>query len=346
MFRSTNFHAPTRRHLAIAGAVIAAILLALAVSIDPAGRTGGNDSLSSTAKHSAGAGAESGGLAFRADELVEPEGDVGASANRKAAPEPTDFAAGISADESASTIAAPELDARIIRTATIDLKVKRKGFEDAWSDAQAVATSSGGYIIGASRSGAGDSSRIGTITMRVPTGRFETAVERLRDVSGAKVAALDVASQDVTQEFVDVKSRLKHDRAVEGRLLTLIADADGVSEVLAVQARLDSVQEQIEVARGRLQYLEKLTAMSTIEAKITAPPAGVKVDESRDDPSVLGEAWGDAVQRFSENVASAVVWLGGALPALILLSILAIVGRVVWRRHDRTKPSTPPESAA
>lgn len=338
MFRSTPFHAPTRRQLAIAAAVLVAILLAFAVGIDPAARSGNGDQLPKTVEraleHSSGAA----GTGFDADAA----GGALESRAMKAAPADMAIAPGSVAESNATsttTLAPPELDARIIRTAAIDLKVKRTGFEDAWSDAQAVATSSGGYIIGASRSGAGDSSRVGTITMRVPTGRFETAVERLRDVSGTKVAALDVTSQDVTQEFVDVKSRLKHDRAVEGRLLTLLADADGVSEVLAVQARLDQVQEQIEVARGRLQYLEKLTAMSTIETTITAPPAGAKADDVQRDPSVLGEAWGDARERFSENVASAVVWLGGALPALILLSILAIVGRIVWRRGIRNNAS-------
>lgn len=338
MFRSTTLHAPTRRQIVIAAAVLAVVVLAAAALFDPASRSAGDARSTGDMRSAANTQAD----ALRAPTNIGATADV---ATTEAAPAPAAGASKVLADTAASMIAPPELGARIIRTATIDLRVKRKGFEDAWGAAQAVATSSGGYIIGASRSGAGDAARTGTISMRVPSGRFEKAVERLRDVSGAKVTALDVASEDVTQEFVDVTSRLKHDRAVEGRLLALLADADGVSEVLAVQARLDQVQEQIEVARGRLQYLDKLTSMSTIEATITAPAVGAGADDDDSRKSVFKDAWRDAVERFSENVAGAVVWVGGALPALIMLSIIAIVARVSWRRHTRRQQAHAPDVA-
>ena len=241
-------------------------------------------------------------------------------------------------------IAPPELDARIIRSGSIELRVKRAGFEDAWGDAQAVAAAHGGYVIGASRSGAGDGPRAGTISMRIPTGRFDAAVDRVREVSGAKVRRLDVTSQDVTQEFVDVRSRLRHDRAVEARLLALLAQTRGVSEVLAVSSRLDQVQEQIELSKGRLGYLEKMTSMSTIEVAITAPAkAGTKVDEGEDDAGVLSQSLADARDRFEGNVAGAIVWFGGALPTLVLLAMVAFAGRTIWRR---TRPHEAPRDPA
>lgn len=243
----------------------------------------------------------------------------------------------------AGGLAQPDLDARIVRSGAIELRTPRRRFEDAWGDVQAVATGSGGYVIEASRSGAGDSARRATITLRVPGERFEAALERLRDVRGAKVGRLDVSSQDVTQEYVDTRSRLRHDRAVEGRLLALLAEADGVSEVLAVQARLDTVQQQIEVARGRLQYLDKLTEMATIQVSLVTPAA---TGTDRPERSELREAFGDAGERFVENVAAAVVWIGGLLPALIALAVLAVVVRVAsTRRAARARGRLPQQPA-
>lgn len=223
-------------------------------------------------------------------------------------------------------------DARVIRNAAVQLRLRRGSFEGAWRDAHAVAGGFGGYVVAASRSGSAEGARSGTITMRVPGGRFDDAVDRLRGLERAKVDRLEVTSQDVTQELVDTGSRLRHDRAVEERLLALLAQTDGVSEVLAVQARLDQVQEQIEVSRGRLQYLEKLTSMGTIEVRLRERGASAD-DRDPTADAVLADAWRDALDRFAGNVARGVVWLGGALPALFLLAMVAVVTRSAWRRH-------------
>jgi hypothetical protein len=159
------------------------------------------------------------------------------------------------------------------------------------------------------------------------------------------VRRLDVTSQDVTQEFVDVRSRLRHDRAVEARLLALLAQTKGVSEVLAVQTRLDQVQEQIELSKGRLGYLEKMTSMSTIEVSITAPAkGGADRDADEEEQGVLSQSLTDAKERFEGNVAGAIVWFGGALPTLVLLAVLALVGRAIWRRTRPNVRVEAPES--
>jgi hypothetical protein len=235
---------------------------------------------------------------------------------------------------SPTPLSLPGIEARIVRTGAIELRVRAGGFDRAWGDAQAVAAATGGIVAAASRSGTDDGPRSGTITLRVPSAKFEMAVERLRELPRTKVQRLDVASQDVTQEFVDVRSRLRHDRAVEGRLLALLAETRGVSEVLAVQARLDQVQQQIEVSRGRLAYLDSMTTMSTIELSLAEPAAERTADRDRDG-SVLGASLREAAERFVANVAAAVVWLGGALPALLLLAAAALGVRMVLRRRRR-----------
>jgi hypothetical protein len=242
----------------------------------------------------------------------------------------------VAAPPDTGSIAAPEVDERIVRTGSMDLSIRHGRFEDTWGDAQAVARAFGGYVIAASRSGAGDDARAGTITMRVPATRFDQAVDRLRQLSGAKVEQLDVSSQDVTQEFVDVQSRLRHDRIVEGRLVALLAQTKTVSEVLSVQSRLDQVQEQIEVERGRIQYLDKLTTMSTIDISIhERAAAGATHEHGR---SVLGQAWHDAGARLSANVAGVIVWIGGAIPALVLLSVVVALARTAWVRRRNSRP--------
>jgi len=323
----------SRRGIALLSCIVAAVLLTTAIVLEPPSSTSDVSSGGTVEEGNAGEPA----LKSALDDAVAPERDA-AGASTEAAP-------GIAADSIAevpsptagspiTTLAPPELDARIVRNGRLELRAKRAGFEDAWSDVQSVASANGGYVVAASRSGAGDGARAGTISMRVPTRRFDAAVDRLRDTTGTKVQQLDVTSQDVTQEFVDVRSRLRHDRAVEARLLLLLGQTEGVSEVLAVQGRLDQVQEQIELSKGRLDYLDKMTSMSTIDVGLRAPAASGADEADDDEPSVLRESLADARDRFEGNVAGAIVWVGGALPILVLFGVLALVARVAWRRHN------------
>lgn len=313
------------RHLLMAAGLAALVILATLASTlgddarERSGRTGGS---SAAGPDVAVVGAPDASAAGRGSQDAE-EAKVGVAATSDAVA--TDSAP-------VTTLAAPQIDARIVRTAGIGLRVRRARFEGAWTDAQAVAGAMGGMVGAASRSGTGDAPRVGTMTLRVPSAKFDAAVERLRGVDGARVERLDVASEDVTQEFVDTGSRLRHDRAVEGRLLALLADTEGVGEVLAVQARLDQVQEQIEISQGRIRYLEARTSTSTIELSLRAPAAAGASDEETS-TSPLDDAFDRASARFQDNVASAVEWLGGALPALLLLAITAVTARTVLRRR-------------
>jgi hypothetical protein len=237
----------------------------------------------------------------------------------------------ISIQPTPTTLAAPNIDQRIARTASIQLRTKRRSFEDAWGDAQAVARSVGGYVVSSSRSGGGSSARSASISLRVPSAKFDAAVAAVRGIDGAKVERLDIASQDVSQEYVDTTSRLRHDRAVEARLLSLLAATKSVSEVLAVQARLDQVQEAIEVSAGRIKYLDSVTSMSTIDVTLRVPPAAGSPTAA--DGSRLGEALSDGAERFVSRISGGIIWVGGALPVLMLLGFILLVGRFSVRRY-------------
>jgi len=345
-----------RRALPLIAVIAVAVLVALALIVDPADRSGTRETSPSAGGSERSVGSSGGDLNGSSTSTVAPDGrgmepapsGVGAlgdaakssltegQAMNAAAPD------GDSASASVITSSAPSIDTRIVRNGVIELRASKGEFESTWGDAQAIAGTFGGYVIAATRSGAGKGPHAGTITMRIPSARFDRAVERIRGIDHTKLRRLDISSEDVTQEYVDVRSRLKHDRAVEGRLLALLAQTKGVSEVLAVQARLDGVQEQIEISQGRLDYLEKLTSMGTIELQLTEPAAaGDKPKKSeKSEPGVLRSSLTDARERFSENVASAVVWLGGALPALVMLLALAIGTRIGWRRHLAARATT------
>jgi hypothetical protein len=70
----------------------------------------------------------------------------------------------------------------------------------------------------------------------------------------------------VTDEYVDLESRLKNKQTLESRLLELVAKrGDEIKDVLALEAELSRVREEVEKIQGRLRYLGDRVALTTIE---------------------------------------------------------------------------------
>ena len=229
-----------------------------------------------------------------------------------------------------------ELGVKIIQNATIQLMVKKGRIDEQSAEITLIASSMGGYVVSSSLSGRSNGNHsTGTITIRVPGKKFGAAVKDLRALG--TVRSMDVSSEDVTQEFVDVKSRLRHDRAVESRLLALLARTKTVSEALAVQAQLDTVQEQIEVSQGRLNYLDQLTELSTITIALREKGAARQHHTSGGVEWGMRDAFTTGAQRFVTRINNGIISLGGSLPVLLLIGGASLIGRSYWRKRRSRK---------
>jgi chitodextrinase len=107
----------------------------------------------------------------------------------------------------------------------------------------------------------------GVISLRVPADQFENIMNSLR-VMAVKVTTETISATDVSQEYTDLSSKLKNLEAAEAQLIAIMAKAGTVTEVLEVQNQLTSTREEIEVTKGRMQYLEQTSAMSLITVNL------------------------------------------------------------------------------
>ncbi|MBL6446297.1 DUF4349 domain-containing protein [Fulvivirga sp. 29W222] len=74
----------------------------------------------------------------------------------------------------------------------------------------------------------------------------------------------NINAQDVTEEFVDLKIRLKNKRAVEEQYREILKKAHKVEDILKVENELRMIREEIEAKEGRLNFLNSQVNMSTI----------------------------------------------------------------------------------
>ncbi len=101
------------------------------------------------------------------------------------------------------------------------------------------------------------------MTLKVPSGNLDLLVNGLLSIA-KKVEYQGVETSDVTEEFIDVQSRLKNQKAVEQKFLGLLRRTDSIDEILKIEQKLAEVRGQIESMEGRLKYLNNRVDFSMV----------------------------------------------------------------------------------
>jgi hypothetical protein len=107
----------------------------------------------------------------------------------------------------------------------------------------------------------------GTVTLKLPAARLRDAMERLAELGN--VLARDLHAQDVTDEYVDLETRIRVLRETQTQLIELLKRSKTVEEALNVRRALDDVTMQLEVALGRMRLLQSQIAFSTLTVSLT-----------------------------------------------------------------------------
>ena len=185
----------------------------------------------------------------------------------------------------------------------------------------ALAVSSGGYVAGSSRTNTG-----AEITIRVPKDSFRSIVQQVETYG--KVLNERSSSEDVTQQYIDLRARLENLQRQEQRLRDILNMTKTVDEVLQVERELERVRGDIESLQGQINYIERNEEMSLISIDLTEPPPPF---------TVPGMDWKET---FETALTGLFVVVRGLIILLVSVLPIAVIGvgvYCVYRRfHART----------
>jgi hypothetical protein len=120
----------------------------------------------------------------------------------------------------------------------------------------------GGYV--EEKSDYGSQSQ--SFVYRVPKDAFN---EALGDVErSGTVQRRHVKGEDVTEQYVDVETRLKNNLALRDRFRDLLAKAKDVKDILLIEAELNRIQSEIDSMEARMRILKDQIQMSTIRVSL------------------------------------------------------------------------------
>ena len=188
-----------------------------------------------------------------------------------------------------------------------------------------IARGAGGYVAESSFSSEqGPASA--TITIRVPSLGLAVVVDRIASLG--KLLDQQLASDEVTQEYVDLTSRKRNLEREEERLLALLNRAGKIRDLLEVEQTIARVRGEIETIAGRMRYLEDRVAYSTLTVTLEGPqPAlttGGPVWTAKD-------VWREAIRSLRETgraLATMAIWIGVFIPVWVpLLLVLRWLAR-------------------
>jgi hypothetical protein len=198
-----------------------------------------------------------------------------------------------------------------------------------------------------------------SFTIGVPSDQFEQALRRLRQIS-IRVLDENATGEDVTDEYVDLQSKLENLQATRDRIRQFLDQAKTVEEALKVNEQLSKVEAEINQVQGRMNYLFDRSAFSLInislEPDITAPTPTLTLTPtmtSTPTPTATPTPWnpGNTARQaaktlgtVSQTLVELALWVVILfLPIVLVLAL--IIGIPVWLARRLRRPKSPTPSA-
>lgn len=220
----------------------------------------------------------------------------------------------------------------VISQVTLSLRASPDEAADA---ASRLIAARGGYVASKETTRENDVAARVDLVLRVPAKALEPVLSELRKTG--TLLSESQSGQDVTDEFTDTEAQLRAKRTLEQRLLTIVASAKTVKEMLEVEAELSRVRADIERLDGHARSLSAQVEFATIRVSFVAPSQPV-VDEPELVSSRLRRAVSEGQRVFVHVVAGIIVVIGAMLPFATLGG--AVIGAAALIRKRRRAAAT------
>ena len=286
--------------------------LGLAGCAGDASDSGDARSAAKPAVHEAAEGAGSG---YAADEAAGQPAEGGADRRAPAKPD-----------------AVPQT--HIIRTATLDVEVKNP--TKALAAARTTALNAGGHVENETTERIDGTHVTSHVVLRVPQERYDSV---LTELAGAgKLLARKADAKDVTDQVVDVESRIATQRASVARVRELMERATKLADVVTLEGQLSSRQADLESLLAQQAALKDRTSMATITLTLSEqdrPESG-----KDDDPGFL-----DALGGGWDALTATLRWSAVVIGAVTPFAAVAVVLYALWRWLVRPRLPRRPAAA-
>jgi hypothetical protein len=155
------------------------------------------------------------------------------------------------------------------------------------------------------------------LTVKVPVESFETYYSELREMKGEVIYA-NVGTNDLTERYVDITSRLENLRKVETQLVGILESAESVQDILAVQKELNTVRGDIESYEAQKRYFDSQTDYSYITVTFGIDKEGLNISDEPWKPAGEFRAALNALVSVLKGLVNTGIWVLVFSPVVLI----------------------------
>lgn len=176
--------------------------------------------------------------------------------------------------------------------------------------------------------------RSASMTVRIPA---DTVDQFTEDVSGlSNVVRSNKNLEDITLTYTATESRVKALQTEEARLLELMAQAETMSDLLEIEARLTDVRYELERATTRLKGYDNKVDYATVYLDIEEVQEYTPVEEETVWQRISGGFVG-SLKGVGEGIVDFIVWLIVASPYLVVFGAVVAVFIIGFKRGRKRR---------
>ncbi|MFI6445169.1 DUF4349 domain-containing protein [Kitasatospora sp. NPDC050543] len=326
--------------------VLAAGAVAVAVLVGGCGASAGD-----AVKNSDGVAQVPPAPAAAADGAAASAGDGKAAVGGAAVP----ALPGTGAPPPPAPSAVPTADTRMIAY-TAQVTLRSDDVAKTLAEARTLAEAAGGYVSKESANGTGGAPggaggagaeqgrgpNSGQIVLKVPSAAYQRTVEQLAGLG--EVLSRNSQADDLTQQVVDVASRVQSQQASVERVRALMAQAKSLADIVSLEGELSRRQADLESLLKQQQELTARTSLSTVtlDVRSKAAPAPPEPGKKKEGFwAAVGSALGGGWHVLTAIVRGLLIALAAIMPFLL---VLAPAGGLFWlltRRRAALRPAVP-----
>jgi hypothetical protein len=232
----------------------------------------------------------------------------------------------------------------VIRTGNLSVNVEN--VDKAAADIRQITEGSGGYIensqidnvtlpqvqdVNGGTAVKEATEKYANMTVRVPEAKFESIFNNIKGMG--KLVSENINGNDITAQYRDTAARVDNLKIQEQSLKQLMLKAKNVEEILKIEFELNRVRTDIDINSGDLKRWDDLVQLSTINIYMRElKPEELK---SVDVPGMWGKAYQGFIKAINNIVLGfekIVIVLVAAIPYLIIIGVLAVVGLYIARK--------------
>lgn len=183
--------------------------------------------------------------------------------------------------------------------------------------------------------------RNASLTIRIPAEKVDAFTEEVAGI--ANVVSKEKNLDDITLTYTATESRMNALRTEEARLLELLAEAENMSDLLEIEARLTDVRYELERVTSQLRLYNNQVDYATIYLSLNEVQEYTPVEEPTLWERISG-GFKDSLEGVGEGFVDIFVWLIVCSPYLVVFGVLAAIVLVLVKKLPRHRKSKKTEA--